>query len=129
MAVNYATPLKNDRQQKIIDRLDAQSGFAFLEICSANYALVLAVLILAKPSFILSNGVITLVGVPISAVAGSNSPATNTAALARFKDSAGAVWISGLVCGVGSGDIQLNSLSLTAGQTFTVTSFTDTHSA
>lgn len=126
MAVNYAATLKDDRMQKVIDRLDAQSGSAFIEICTAAYASILATVTLAKPSFTLSGGVITMAGAPKSDTSADN---TGTAALVRVKDSAGTVWVSGLTCGVGSGDLQLNSLSITAGQTFTITSMTITHSA
>jgi hypothetical protein len=56
-----------------------------------------------------------------------SADATGTAALARFKDSTGTVVVDGLTVGVGSGDIQLNSISLSAGQTVTISSGTITH--
>jgi hypothetical protein len=126
MAVNYATALKDDRMISVITRLDAQSGVAKVEICTAAYATVLSTISLAKPSFTETGGVITMAGAPKSDSSAAN---TGTAALARLKDSAGTVWIQGLTCGVGSGDLQLNSLSITAGQTVSIVSATITHSA
>ena len=126
MAVNYSVALKTDRMVSVITRLDAQSSVATIEICSAAYAAVLASISLQKPSFTESAGVLTMAGAPKSDSSADN---TGTAALARVKDSAGTVWIQGLTCGVGSGDIQLNSLSITSGQTVTLTSATITHSA
>lgn len=124
MAVVYASALKDDQMQKVIDRLDAQSGNAILEITTAAYATVLATITLSKPSFTLSAGTLTMAGVPVSDTSADN---TGTAALARFKDSAGTVWINGLTCGVGTGDLQLNSLSITSGQAVTVTAATLAH--
>lgn len=125
-AVNYATALKTDRMVSVITRLDAQSGVAKVEITTAAYASVLSTISLAKPSFTESSGVLTMEGAPKSDSSAAN---TGTAALARLKDSAGTVWIQGLTCGVGSGDLQLNSLSITAGQTVSIVSATITHSA
>ena len=126
MAVNYATALKTDRMVAVIARFDAQSGVARIEICTATYAIVLSTILMQKPSFTESGGVLTMAGVPKSDNSAAN---TGTAALARIKDSAGTVWLNGLTCGVGSGDLQLNSLSITAGQTVSVVSGTITHSA
>ena len=128
MSVSYSNALKNTRSTAVITALDAQSGNATLEICSAAYASVLAIVPLNKPSWAVSGGagLLTMQGVPVSCVSAGNS---GTAALARLKDSAGTVWIQSLTCGVGSGDIQLNSLSITAGQTVTITSATITPAA
>ena len=60
MAVNYATALKDDRMTCVITRLDAQSGVAKIEICTAAYATVLSTISLQKPSFTESGGVITV---------------------------------------------------------------------
>ena len=126
MSVSYATALKDDRMNAVTTRIDAQSGSGTLEICTAAFATVLAIIPLAKPSFTEAGGVLTMASMPRSA---TSAAATGTAAVARVKDSAGTVWITALTCGVGSGDIQLNSLSITAGQTVTLTSATITHSA
>lgn len=124
MAVNYSATVKTTRMNAMVSAIDAGAGVGILEICNAAYALVLASIALVKPSFTVSAGVATLASVPRSDVSADN---TGTAALARFKDSTGTVVIDGLTVGVGSGDIQLNSISLSAGQTVTINSGTITH--
>jgi hypothetical protein len=110
----------------VITAVDAGSGPGTLEICTAAYASVLATITLADPSFTESGGVITMAGLPRSDTSADN---TGTAAIARIKDSTGTVVISGLTVGAGSGDIQLNSVSITAGQNLSITAATITHSA
>lgn len=124
MAVNYSTTVKNTRMSAMVSAIDAGAGVGNLEICNAAYALVLATFALVKPSFTVTGGVATLASVPRSDTSADN---TGTAALARFKDSTGTVVVDGLTVGVGSGDIQLNSINLTAGQTVAITSGTITH--
>ncbi len=124
MSVNYSATLKATRMQDVIAAIDAGPGPGTLEICSAAYALVLATIALAKPSFTQSGGVITLAGVPRS---DASADAGGTAAIARFKDSTGTVVVDGLTVGVGTGDIQLNSVAISAGQSVTITSGTITH--
>jgi hypothetical protein len=126
MAVNYSTTLKSTRMAAVIAAVDAGSGPGTLEICTASYASVLAIITLADPSFTESGGVITMAGMPRSDTSADN---TGTAAIARIKDSNGTVVISGLTVGVGTGDIQLNSVSISAAQTVTITAGTITHSA
>ena len=126
MAVNYNAALKSTRMAAVITAVDAGSGPGTLEICTAAYASVLATITLADPSFTESGGVITMAGMPRSDTSADN---TGTAAIARIKDSNGTVIISGLTVGVGTGDIQLNSASISAAQTVTITAGTITHSA
>jgi hypothetical protein len=125
MAVNYIANLKSSRMQAVIDRIDIGTA-GTLEICSAAFAAVLATIALQKPSFVESGGVITLQGVPLS---DSSADATGTAAVARIKASNGDVVVNNLTVGVGTGDIQLNSVAISAGQTVTITSGTITHAA
>lgn len=126
MAVNYAAALKSTRMAAVITAIDAGAGPGTLEICSAAFAAVLAIVPLADPSFTEAGGVITMAGVPRSDVA---ADATGTAAVARIKDSNGVVVVNNLTVGVGTGDVQLNSTSINAGQTVTITSGTITHAA
>jgi hypothetical protein len=126
MALNYNAALKSSRMVAVIAAVDAGSGPGTLEICTAAYASVLATITLADPSFTESGGVITMADMPRSDTAADN---TGTAAVARVKDSNGTVVISGLTVGVGTGDIQLNSVSISAAQTVTLTAGTITHSA
>lgn len=110
----------------VITAVDAGSGAGTLEICTASYAAVLATITLADPSFTESGGVITMAGVPRSDTSADN---TGTAAIARIKDSTGTIVISGLTVGVGTGDIQLNSVSIASGQSVSITAGTITHAA
>jgi hypothetical protein len=110
----------------VITAIDAGSGPGTLEICTASYASVLATITLADPSFAESGGVITMAGVPRSDSSADN---TGTAAVARIKDSNGTVVVNGLTVGVGTGEIQLNSASITSGQTVSLTAGTIIHAA
>lgn len=126
MAVNYIASLKSTRMQAVITALDANASPAFIEICTAAFAAVLVTITLSKPSFTESGGVITMSGVPKSGVASG----TGTAAVARMKDGGATnVVINNLTVGTSGSDINLNSVSITSGQTVTLTSGTITHSA
>jgi len=124
MAVNYNAALKTTRMNAVVAAIDAGAGNGNLEICTAAYALVLATIPLAKPSFTVAGAVATMAGVPRSDASADN---TGTAAVARIKDSGGTTVVDGLTVGVGSGDVQLNSVALSQGQTVTISSGTITH--
>lgn len=126
MSVSYIANLKTSRMQAVIDRIDIGTA-GTIEICTAGYAGVIVSIPIAKPSFTESAGVITLAGVPKSAAA--TLAGTNTAAVARIKASNGDVVVNSLTVGVGTGDVQLNSVSHTLGQTVSITAGTITHSA
>jgi hypothetical protein len=125
MAVNYATALKGTRMQAVLDAIDINASPAFLEICSAAYASVLATITLADPSFTRSGAVLTMAGVPKSDTSADN---TGTAAIARIKDGGGNVIVDGLTVGTSGTDIVLSATALIAGQTVTLTAGTITHS-
>jgi len=125
MSVTYRTGLKTTRMTDVITDIDKGSSFGYIEICSSAYASVLATIVLAKPSFTESSGVITMAGAPKSDSSADN---TGTAAIARIKDSDGNVIVSGLSVGTSGTDIVLNSTSITSGQAVTITSGTITHS-
>lgn len=125
MAVTYSTAAKTARMQAVIDQIDAGVSAGTLEIGTTGMASVLAILTLADPCGTAAAGVLTLDFDPD--ISDSSADATGTAAEARIKDSAGTVIISGLTVGAGSGDINLDSVSITAGQTVTLTTGTITH--
>lgn len=127
MAVNYSATLKTTRMNAVVTAIDSGAGAGFVEICSAAYTTVLATITLQKPSATVSADLLTFVNAP--GMTDTSADASGTAALARVKNSTGTVVIQGLTVGVGSGDIQLNSTSITAGQTVTLTSGTIQHSA
>lgn len=108
----------------VITALDAHANPATLEICTAAFAAILVTITLADPSFTVSGSVITMAGVPKSGVAGN----TGTAAVARIKEGGGTTIVDNLtVAAPSGGDINLNSTSITSGQTVTITAGTITH--
>jgi len=126
MAVNYSTAVKTDRMQAVVDAIDGGAGAGTLEICTAAYASVLAIITLNDPCGTVSNGVITFSGTPLS---DASANATGTAALARFKDSNGTVCVDDLTVGTGSEDVVLDNTSINTGQTVTISSASLTHAA
>jgi len=125
MAVTYSTAAKTARMQAVIDQIDAGAGAGTLEIGTTGMASVLAILTLADPSGTAASGVLTFDFDPD--ISDSSANATGTAAEARIKDSNGTVIISGLTVGTSGTDIVLDSTSITAGQTVTLTTGTITH--
>lgn len=126
MAVNYRASLKATRMQAVLDDIDNHASAAKLQIWNAAFASKLAEITLGDPSFSRSAAVLTLLGVPLS---DTSADATGTAALARIVDGGGTTIVDNLTVGTSGTDIILNSTSLTAGQTVTITAGTITHSA
>lgn len=125
MAVTYSDAAKEDRLEAVIALIDAGAGPGTLEIGTAAMASVLATLTLADPSGSASANTLTFDFAPdISDTSADNS---GTAAAARIKDSNGTTIISGLTVGTSGTDIILDSVSITAGQTVTLTTGTITH--
>jgi len=88
---------------------------------------VLATIPLQDPCATVSGDTLTFDNTP--GMTDTAADASGTAAIARINDSTGAVVVQGLTVGVGSGDIQLNSTTITAGQTVTLTAGTIQHAA
>lgn len=126
MAVIYAADVKNDRMTAVRDQIDAGAGPGILEIGTTGMALVLATITLNDPSGTVTGGVLTFSGTPLSDVSADN---TGTAAEARIRDSNNNDVVTGLTVGTGGQNVVLDSTSITAGQTLTITSATLTHSA
>ncbi len=125
MAVTYSTAVKTARMQAVIDQIDAGAGAGTIEIGTTGFGSTLAVLTLADPSGTAASGVLTLDFDPD--ISDTSANATGTAAEARIKDSNGTVVISGLTVGTSAADVVLDSVSITAGQTVTLTTGTITH--
>lgn len=127
MALRYRAALRTARMQAVEDDIDSGSGAGTLEICSASYAAVLAIIPLNDPAGSVSGDVLTL-DLPESDTSADN---TGTAAIARIKNSAGTVIVDELTVGfTGSpGHITLAqaNASIVAGQTVTISSGTITH--
>lgn len=127
MAVTYSTATKTARLQAVVNQIDAGAGPGTLEIGTTGMGTVLAVLTLADPSGTVSGDVLTFDFDPD--ISDTSANATGTAAAAQIKDSNGNVIISGLTVGTATADIILDSVSITAGQTVTLTTGTITHAA
>lgn len=125
MSVTYSTAVKNARLDAVTAQIDGGAGAGKLEICSAAYAAILATITLNDPAAAAApGGVLTLSGFPKSDTSADN---TGTAAVARIRDSNNVDIITGLTVGAGSGDVNLDSVSITAGQTVTINSAAITH--
>jgi hypothetical protein len=134
MAVVYSATLKTNRMQLMADLVAskvaaASTGSALAgQLVIGTAALsgatgVLATIALPATAFTVAGAVATLQGVPLSVAAS----ATGTAALAELRNNAGTTIASGLTVGTSGSDINLTSVSITSGQTVTVTSGTITH--
>jgi hypothetical protein len=105
-------------------QIDANASPAYIEICTASFAATLVTITLSDPSFTESGGVITMAGAPKSGVAAG----AGTAAVARIKDGGGTTKVNNLTCGTSGADINLNSTTISIGQTVTITAGSITHS-
>ena len=123
MAVVYNTTVKNARLTVVKDAIDQGSGPGTIEICSAAYASVLAILTCADPCGTVSAGVLTFSAITQD----SSADATGTAAIARIKDSSGTVVCDGLTVGTSGQNINLNTTSIVTGDIVQLTSATITH--
>ena len=126
MAVTYDTTVKTARMRAVADQIDIGSGAGILKIRNSSNT-VLATLTLADPCGTASAGVLTFDFDPD--ISDTSADSSGTAANAIITDSAGNTKVSGLTVTVtgGGGDIQLDSVSITAGQTVTITTGTLTH--
>ena len=121
MAVVYPDALKNTRLDAVTTAIGASGK---LEIGTAAMAAILATIPLANPAAPgAASGVLTFT-MPQSDTSADN---TGTAAAARIRTGADADVVTGLTVGTGTENIVLNSTSITATQTVTITSATITH--
>ena len=119
MAVTYSTACKTARMNAVVAQIDAGAGTSTIEIGTAGMASVLAVFDLPDPCGTVTNGVLTF----------DMDPANNdgTAAAAQIKNGDGTAVITGLTVGTSGADINLDSVSITTGQTVTLTTGSITH--
>lgn len=121
MAVTYTTAVKTARMNAVVT---AAGTTAVLEIGTTGMASILATIALANPIGTVTNGVLTLT-MPRSDTSADNA---GTAAAARIRTASGGTdIITGLTVGTTGSDINLDSVSITAGQTVTINSATITH--
>ena len=126
MAVTYTNAVKIARMNAVTT---AAGTTAVLEIGTAAMGSVLATIVLGTPIAAAATGagVLTLAGFPRS---DTSADATGTAAAARIRTATGGTdIITGLTVGLSGSDVNLDSLSITAGQTVTINSAVFTHAA
>ena len=122
MAVVYTNAVKIARMAAVVSQAGAS---AVLEIGTTGMGAVLATINLGNPiaGAATGAGVLTLSGFPRS---DTSADATGTAAAARIR-AGGTDIITGLTVGLSGADINLDSLSITSGQTVTINSAVLTH--
>jgi len=120
MAVTYTSAIKEDRLDVVIAAIGASGK---LEIGTAGMASILATIPLDNPAGTASGDTLTLT-LPASDTSADNS---GVAAAARIRTGADADVVTGLTVGVAAENIVLDSVSITAGQTVTISSGTITH--
>ena len=122
MAVIYPAAVKNARLAAVVSQI---GGAGVLEIGTAAMGSVLATINLNATAGTATGGVLTFSGFPKS---DSVADASGTAAAARIRTSTGGTDIvTGLTVGLSASDVNLDSVSITAGQTVTINSATITH--
>lgn len=109
--------------QAVRDDIDSGAGPATLEVCTAGYASVLVTFTLDDPASTVATDTLTLSGMPKTATAGNSG----AAAVARIKESGGAVVVNGLTVGTSGTDITIGSTSITSGLPYNLNSGTIQH--
>lgn len=124
MAVTYTTAVKNARLNAVTTAIGATG---VLEIGTTGMATVLATIPLTNPAApAAASAVLTFDFDPD--ISDNSADATGTAAVARIRTAPGGTdIITGLTVGTSAADIILDSVSITAGQTVTITAATITH--
>jgi hypothetical protein len=117
----YTTAVKSARMQAVVDQIGANGK---LEIGTTGMALVIATVALGATAGTVSNGVITLSGLPISDLA---ADATGVAAAARIRTSGDVDVITGLTVGMSGTDIVLDNTNVAIGQQVSINAATFTH--
>jgi len=124
MAVTYRASLRTTRMTDVVTDIDSGAGPATIEIGTAGFATVLAILTLSDPAGTVTGDVLTFSGMPKS----TTGLATGVAAEARIKEAGGTVIVSGLTVGTSGTNVIISpSTTITVGQTVNLTSATITH--
>ncbi|ASJ79157.1 hypothetical protein P26059A_0005 [Curvibacter phage P26059A] len=119
--ITYSTAVKNSRLSAVVTAIGTTG---VLEIGTAGMAAILATIPLANPAGTVNAGVLTFT----TPASDTSADSTGTAAAARIRTATGGTdVITGLTVGLSGTDIVLDSVSITTGQTVTITSATITH--
>ena len=125
MALTLPTATRNAMCNACVDLVDTGTKLGKLLIYNAGSANLLCTNRFANPAFGAANtGVATA-----AAIANGTAIYSSTAAVGKITDGADADVITGLVVGAGSGDINLNSTTITSGDVISITSMTITQPA
>jgi len=122
MALTYSTAVKTARMNAVVTALGSS---AKLQIGTAGMATILATIVLDATAGTVSNGVLTLSGMPKNVAAS----AAGVAAAARLRTSGDVDIITGLTVGTSGTDIIIDNTNIASGQTVNVTSVVITHAA
>jgi len=123
MAVTYSAAAKTARMNAVVAQIDAGSGAGKIKIRNSSNT-VLATIALADPCGTVSGSVLTFSSMPRT---DSSADASGTADNAIITDSDDTIIISGLTVGLSASDVILDSLSITGGQSVSISSMTLTH--
>ena len=122
MALTLPTTTRNAACNAVVDLIDSGTSLGKLKIYTAAEATLLCTNLFANPAFgNAATGVATA-----NAIANGTAVATGTAAVAKITDGADTDVLTGLVVGAGSGDISLNSVSITTDDVIAITSMSIT---
>jgi len=122
MSVTYTTAVKNARLNAVTTAIGSTG---VLEIGTAGMATILATIPLANPAAPAASGGVLTLTMPQS---DASADASGTAAAARIRTASGGTdVVTGLSVGTSGADINLDSVSITAGQTVTISSASITH--
>jgi hypothetical protein len=121
MAVTHTTAVRSTIATTVLALLDAGTPPGHIIMATSGVATV-ATLTLASTSFTISSGVGTA-----AAIASDTNAVGGTIALALFKNAAGTeIFRCSVTATGGGGDIEMNSVVVSAGQTVAITSLTYT---
>lgn len=119
--VVYSLPTLNSRLSAVVSTIDAGSGNGALVLIAGSTAI--STIALARPSGVVSGGVLTFSGTLQDPLIAKTGIATG----AKIQDSNANVVVSGLICSSNSAsgaDIVLSTTSLIAGESLLLTSAT-----
>lgn len=120
MAVVYNQAVQVARMTAVLDAIDAGAA-AKIVLFASDGTTEVATLTCNDPFGTVSNANPSVLTIDISPDVADTSATGGVAAKAEIQTSAGAVIVTGLTVGVGTGNIQVNSTTIAAGATVTLT--------
>ena|SRR5687767_1207368 len=119
---NIATAVRNSMCDALVDAIDAGAGAGTLKGYTSAFGTLLFTLTFSDPAFgAAASGTATASAITDD----SSADATGTAAVLRIQDSSPATVVEGTI-GAGSGDLSLNTTSITTGDRVSCSSATIT---